>query len=191
MRALVFPIAVTILLAGCGTQTPPPSSRAAELSHPAGSYSSGWPAGDEWIFDDYWREVEMMGALRQQADVVLEAEGVDRFLLLNPVSEDVQAVRGGLDGYLHFIPKRKQSGGGFVVLIVPALQLPHPTKKIMDEVILDVRDAALSRGYQRFVVGVRHHGLVTQRGLRSRDQIAEEKSSLERFNEHLEKDPAK
>jgi hypothetical protein len=207
VRIICQLIVLVSLLSGCVTHKSPDAFSELPLSLPkapqqvqrAGGDSQDLRDAEAWMFDehfldDYWREVERMGALQQQADVVFEAESVDHFLLLKPVSPAVQTVRGGLDGYLHFIPKRTQSGGGFVVLIVDAFQLPSPTKKIMDEVILDVRDAAFSRGYNRFVVGVRIHGVVTQiyaQGLPSRDQVAQKKSDLEKLYEHFGKDRAK
>jgi hypothetical protein len=128
---------------------------------------------------NYWKEVEKMIALEQEAGLVLEAEGVDHFRKLNR-DRVVEQTAVGVDGYLQLIPARAASGGSLAILIVPELELVQGTGKIMDEVILDVRDAVKNRGYERFIVAARSHGLARRiyaDSLPSREQVAVKKRS--------------
>src|SRR5258705_197219 len=125
MRSLVISLFAALLLGACRLQRPAPASQASKSSEPQ---------------SDYWRKVEAMSKYQQEADVVLEAEALDRFRLLKPTAAaDQSAV--GLEAYLHLIPVRAPSSG-LAVLIIPELEIVQGTQKIMDEVILDVRDVA-------------------------------------------------
>jgi hypothetical protein len=118
-----------------------------------------------------------MTALQKEADVVLEAHGDYWFTLMKPTAV-LEHSAVGLDGYLRLIPTRTPSGSGLAVLIIPGSETVQGTQKIMDEVILDVRDAAKSRGYQRFVVGAHCYGFALQiyaDGLPSRKQVEAKK----------------
>lgn len=118
-----------------------------------------------------------MSALEK--DVVLEAQGYAKFRLLKPRGVSEQSAVG-IDGYLHLISPRLPSGSGLAVLIIPEYENVQGNEKIMDEVILDVRDAVVKQGYQRFVVGAYAWGQVAQiyaDGLPSREQVAEKKCS--------------
>ena len=75
-------------------------------------------------------------------------------------------------------------------MVIPEIEIVQPdTQKLMDEVILDVRDLARSRGHQRFVVGAHYHGHVLQiytGGLPSREQVAKTKCSWKETAAKLE-----
>lgn len=175
MRALVVPFVAALLFTGCATQ-PPVSPQAVQSGEPS---------------NDFWRRVEAMAALEQEAEVVLEAEAVDRFRLVKPAAVAEESAIG-LDGYLRLIPPRTKSGSGLVVLIIPETERVQGTQKIMDEVILDVRDAAMERGCQRYVVGAHSHGFAVQiysDGLLSRQQVAEKKRSWKETAEKFDEEP--
>jgi hypothetical protein len=178
MRALVVSLSAALLLTACSTRRPVPASEASQPSEPQ---------------SDFQRSVEAMGALQREAEVILEAEGHDRFRLWKPEGASRQSVVG-VDGYLQLISRRSPSGSGLVVLIIPETEIVQGTEKIMDEVILDVRDAAVERGYQRFAVGAHAWGQVAQiyaDGLPSREQVAEKKRSWGETTTKIEKEHVK
>jgi hypothetical protein len=134
-----------------------------------------------------------MGALERKAGLILEAEGVDSFRKLNPYGV-VEQSAAGLDGFLRLIPTRGPTDSDLAILIIPELEIVQGTHKIMGEVILDVRDAASERGYQRFIVAARSHGFAVQiyeDGLPSREQVAEKKRSWKLAEEKFRRDDAK
>ena len=164
MRSLFISFFSGLLLAACSSHHPAPVS---DTSVPAELQS------------DFHHKVEAMSSLEKEADVVLEAQGCAKFRLLKPSSVSEQSAVG-VNGYLHLISPRSSSGRGLVVLIVPEYENVQGTAKIMDEVILDVRDAAVKQGYQRFAVGAHAWGRVGQiyaDGLPSREQVAKKKQS--------------
>ena len=108
-----------------------------------------------------WPYVARFGVLRNEADLILEAPSTDSFRLLDRSMNVLRDARGE-DGYLSLIPKRKKAGGGLAVLVVPGEEIVQGKHKIMDEVILDVRDAAIARGFDRFLVGCYSHGFPVQ-----------------------------
>jgi hypothetical protein len=177
MCRLVFPFFCAVLLTACSPQRPvslaalPPSE----------------------ALQDYQRKVEAMRQLQREADLVLEAQAVDRFRLVKPDAGTEQTAIG-LDGCLRLMTRASRQGSGLVVLIIPQTEIVQGTHKIMDEVILDVRDAAARLGYQRFVVGAHGWGNAAQiytDGLPSREQVAEKKRSWKELAANVEKENAK
>ncbi len=141
MRTITTLILSVLLLASCAGH------------HPSRSANEG--TFDEQPFD-YRRHVEKTNALWREADLVLEADDIDSFRRLKPVMA-VNLAATGLEGYLEFIPKQAPSGNKLAILVIPEYEY-LTAGKIMDEVILDVRDAVRARGYQRFDVEARGWG---------------------------------
>jgi len=154
--------------------------------------TNGWHI--EWGSQgQFWACFTRFKILRDEADLVLEARASDSFRQLKPSLEPL-AGAGGEDGYLKLIPTRKKTESGLAILIVPGVELLQGTHKIMDEVILDVRDVAKVRGFDKFLVGCYSHGFALQiyaSGLPTREEVAKKRKDWKETSERLEREAQK
>ncbi len=169
---------LAVLLAACGTPGSSPARARQALTPPFDYWLKVRSAimGEEE--DNFNHRVNALQALEREAVFVLEAEGTDRFHRIKSPTVTPQLTARGYDGYRALLPDRAPSSQALAILIVPGWEIIQGDNKTMDEVILDVRDALKERGFDRFVVSARLHGLPVQiypNGLPSREQVARTK----------------
>jgi hypothetical protein len=141
---------VVFLLASCQTRQSAPFASDSALA--CGSRS------DHLFSTNHFCEVHNIATLELKAELILAVENDHSFRRVKPEQLFPQSATG-LKGFLELIPRRELSGSGLLILHVPSIYLSEHAGKTMDEVILDVRDAALAHGFEHFVVESRLHGV--------------------------------